>query len=407
MSSKLENWDHSPLGPSASERWLECPGSVLATKNKPDKSSIYAAEGTVAHMVTEWARDEDVFADKWLGEMIEFDGNFYEVTREMVDAVNGFIEYLNDFDGEMMVEERLHYDAWVPKGFGTADDIRAGEELCVISDFKYGKGVQVYAHENPQLKLYALGFWHDFGFMYPDLKKFQLNVYQPRIGHIDEFTITIEDLLAWANTVVKPGAELALSEGAPFKAGSWCQFCKIRTECKTRAKAVFDLAVGEFDDLDADTPVETADANHLSLEELGLMLPFLPAIKSFCTELEVRALSEIGKGNVVPHPKTGDYKIVEGRSNRKWMNIAPEGQEKDNDELIAAELRRRKKLKVGDIFTKKLKGPAAIEKIIGKKDPVMTDLVHKPPGKPKLAPGTDKRPAMTVDPETEFDDLDG
>jgi Protein of unknown function (DUF2800) len=35
--------------------------------------------------------------------------------------------------------------------------------------------------------------------------------------------------------VVRPGAKLALTPGAPIVAGPWCKFCKIKDTCKTRA----------------------------------------------------------------------------------------------------------------------------------------------------------------------------
>ena len=201
---------------------------------------------------------------------------------------------------------------------------------------------------------------------------------------------------------MKPTAEIVMQPGGAFKAGPWCQFCRGKLMCRTRAKSVFEAAVGDFEELDEETPVETIDHNLLTLEDLGLMLPFVPTIASFCSDLESRAISEIGKGNTVPHPVLGDFKMVEGRSNRKWRNIAEEGE--DNEEAIVKELRKRK-LKVAEIYSKKLKGPPAIEKIVGRKDPIMKDLVEKPPGKPKLVPGTDKRPALAFHGEEEFEEL--
>lgn len=412
-SFEIEEWDHSPLGPSASERWLECPGSVLLTKDMGDTSSEYAIEGTAAHTVTEWARNEGMPGSHYLGRIVNVklgqkgkngEDLFQkvEVDQAMADATDFFVEYVDQFEGDIFVEERLSYTAWVENGFGTSDDIRIGEKRCVVTDFKYGKGIQVFAENNSQLKLYALGVFHDLGYMY-DIEEFQLNICQPRLNHIDEWTISTVELLKWAEEVVRPGAEAATKAGATFKAGNWCQFCLAKHTCKTRAKSEFEKSVGDFEDLDENTLVEPRDTNVLSLAEIGLLLPFISAGKAFWEDLEKHALSEVAKGHIISHPDTGDYKLVAGRSNRIWKNVANDGETKD--EAIERKLRQNK-LKVADIFTKKLKGPAAIESILGKKHPLMLELVEKPPGKPKLVPGNDKRPALEVKAEEEFDDLD-
>ena len=46
--------DHARLSPSASHRWINCPGSVhLAEQCPPQGGSTYTAEGTEAHALAE------------------------------------------------------------------------------------------------------------------------------------------------------------------------------------------------------------------------------------------------------------------------------------------------------------------------------------------------------------------
>ena len=46
--------EHADIGPSALHRLLACPGSHRLSKSRPrGKTSIYAAEGTVAHEICE------------------------------------------------------------------------------------------------------------------------------------------------------------------------------------------------------------------------------------------------------------------------------------------------------------------------------------------------------------------
>ena len=47
---------HAKLSPSAAERWMTCPGSVVLSGGMPEDESKYASEGTRAH----------AFAERWL-----------------------------------------------------------------------------------------------------------------------------------------------------------------------------------------------------------------------------------------------------------------------------------------------------------------------------------------------------
>ena len=389
MNSELA---HSPLGPSASSRWLACPGSVLATKDLPDHSSSYAIEGTAAHILAEWARNDSAPASVYLGQDIPVhtdDGVVnIQVDQEMVNNIQEFLDYVNDFEGEAFYEVRVNFDAWVPGGFGAADDIRIRDGLCRVTDLKYGQGIKVYAEDNTQGLLYALGVFQEFGHLY-DIEEFEIVIHQPRLNHVDEWTISITDLLEWADNVAKPGAELALTAGAPFKAGKHCTFCKVRHTCKARAEQVLEKTIKDFDNLDELEGAELLDPTTLTNEQIGDILPMISALKSWCSDIEKKALSELGQGH-----KVSDWKLVAGRSSRSW---------KDTDAAEAA--LRGSKLKVAQIFTKKLVTPPQAEKLLGKKHPIIISQVHKSAGKPTLAPGSDKRKPLEINPEDEFEVL--
>lgn len=58
------------------------------------------------------------------------------------------------------VEEQLDFSDIVPEGFGTGDMSSLGKDeqgrgLLHICDYKNGKGVFIYVHENSQMMLYA------------------------------------------------------------------------------------------------------------------------------------------------------------------------------------------------------------------------------------------------------------
>jgi hypothetical protein len=376
---------HSPLGPSAAERWLNCPGSVLLTADLESPDSWYAAEGNAAHELSEWCRVQKVEASAFRGHVIKVGEFEFTVDQEMIDGVNSFVEYVDQWPGEPLYEVRVGYESYVPRGFGTLDDARLKDWLARITDLKYGTGIQVFA-DGPQLKLYALGLYHDYQHLY-NFKDFILTINQPRLDHIDEFELSLRDLLDWTHDVVVPTAKAAMQPGAPIVAGDHCRFCPARRVCKVRANFVAEAVFRNNDFQNLDNPSEL---QFLTNDDVAAILPKLSTIKSWCNDLESHALSEIAKG----HP-VGTWKLVEGRSNRVWR-----GDEQAIFDGLA--------LEVDDpdvLWEKKLFAPAKAEKLLGKKVDI-SDLIIKPPGSPKLAPGDDRRESLAIKAEEEFESLD-
>lgn len=388
---KIEDGLHSNLGPSSAERWLNCPGSVLATKDLPNTESLYAAEGTAAHTVSEWCRGLNVRASQFLGKSVQVGSHVIPVDQELVDSVQTFCDYVSEFDGDAWYEARVCYDQWVPGGFGTADDIRIKDGRCVITDFKHGKGVQVFAKDNSQLKMYALGVLQDWGWAY-DVQEFQINICQPRLDHIDTWVVSAADILEWADKTVGPTAKKALCGNAEFAAGSWCKFCKIKFNCAARDNWVLTQVVGEFEDLDAG--LAKAAAPLPCVTDVGFlprMLKVLAGIRAWCDDKEHYAVKMLQEGVEI-----GGWKLVEGRSQRAWGFPEETMVPTLHDAGLTDE----------QIFTKKLNGPAKIEKVLGKKNRLLATHVIKPTGKPKLAPPEDPRPALTLDKLADFKNLD-
>lgn len=226
---------HSDVGPSGFERIIECPGSHLAGKGVPGRTSKYAAEGTAAHEVSHWARRDRVQATTFLGQSLAVDGYVFKVNKAMALGVQQFIDWCAPVPGDPFYEIRVKYDNWVPGGFGTADDIRLADWLCTNTDLKYGTGHKVFAKKNPQLMLYSLGTYEKYKWAY-EFGEFVMRIAQPRLNHWDTWTMTLEELLEWTREVAVPAAERARRPGAPFKAGSWCTFCKLRDTCLVRAE---------------------------------------------------------------------------------------------------------------------------------------------------------------------------
>lgn len=407
--------EHSPLGPSAAERWINCPGSVALCKDIPDPGSDFALEGTAAHGLSEACRETNKPAQEFLGWTMRVETRAYEdgykdfpVTQEMVDAVQEFIDKVAEADGDDLCEERVHYGEYVPKGFGKLDAARLTQGLGVITDLKYGKGIQVYAKDHTQTKIYALATYLMYNWLY-NFKVFWLQIAQPRLDHMDTWPIKVEDLLKWAEEVLRPAAKRVADGDKTLKAGDWCTFCRVKLTCKTRAMSIMHEVVDEFENLDeAVAKTETLSVDSCrDISHVEKLLKCSARVIRFFKALKVFAMKELQQGNPV-----GDCKLVAGRSKR--VSAVPE------DQYIRRLLEFG--LPEGSAYKMEPISPPAAEKILGKdafapakeattRKPArdagpLHDLIRALPGKPTIAFGDDPRPALAQCDLSDFDSLD-
>lgn len=226
---------------------MHCPGSVLASRGVEGPQTEYAAEGVASHSLSEWAREQQLPVANWKGVTIQVGEFSFKVGKAMIDGVQTFVDACAREPGDPYYEVMVHYEPWVPGGFGTADDIRIADGLCTVTDLKFGRGVKVFAKDNAQLKLYALGAFLTYGWMY-EFDKFVLKINQPRLHHFEEFRLSLGELMQWAYDEVRPAAKLALTPQAPLRAGNWCKFCKIKEGCPVRAKWKIMQSTGSADE---------------------------------------------------------------------------------------------------------------------------------------------------------------
>lgn len=159
---------HARFSPSASKRWLACPGSlVLNADRKDDGPSPYADKGTAMHAVAAWCLTEHFRASKRIGEQIPVhkdheEPRYVEFTDDMAAQVQEYVDWLRAFaiGKVLMVEQQVDFSEIVgqPEQFGTADGIvvdRETGELTIV-DLKTGFR-PVDPENNTQLMTYALG----------------------------------------------------------------------------------------------------------------------------------------------------------------------------------------------------------------------------------------------------------
>lgn len=396
--------EHSPWGPSSSKRGINCSGSVKASQGAPGDESVYAAEGTAAHYLSELGRKNNLPCIDWLGHVFKVGEYEFTVDEEMADSAQAFNDWCAESPGTPLTEQRINYSNHFPpeaiaefgEAFGTLDDARLCDDIVAIKDFKHGKGVQEWAKDNSQLKFQALGVLEDFGYLY-DIKGFNLGICQPRLSHYDTWDISTEELLRWAGDTIPGWAQRAM-EGTQFAAGDWCQFCRIRRKCAVRANSNVQLMLAheEFEDLDQLETHALRAQNRLQFitnEQIAKIVPALDAFTKWIKDVKVRAVM----GLMNKEAGYESLKLVAGRSNRKVI-----------DEAKFAE--KLSTLKVDPYAPRKVISVAVAEAALGKKEFdrrfKKDEDWTKPPGKPKLVTADDKRPAITNANLNDFDNLD-
>lgn len=156
---------HARFSPSASKRWLACPGSMVFNADRKDEPSTYADNGTAMHAVAAWCLTEHFRASKRVGDQIPVhkDGSeprFVEFTDDMDTTVQEYVDWLRNFaiGKTLLVEQQVDFSGIVGQleQFGTADAIVVGDGELTIVDLKTGFR-PVDATNNTQLMTYALG----------------------------------------------------------------------------------------------------------------------------------------------------------------------------------------------------------------------------------------------------------
>lgn len=368
---------HALLSASGASRWLNCPPSPRLEELFPDETSSFAEEGTLAHELCEIHLRHAVGlltlkeAEK-ATKKIEKHELFNPEMFDHVDTYTDFVlEELTEArkktpDARLLIEERIDLTELIQDGFGTGDAGIIADGVLHVIDLKYGKGVKVNATNNSQLKLYGWGMLRAYMLLY-DIHTVRLSIVQPRLDHIDTWDVTVDDLLNWAEDVVRPAAELAYSGEGEMKAGDWCRWCKAKARCRTLAEASLEAAKLDF-----------TDTRLVDDDELITIYHQLDRITGWAQSLSDYVLSEALAGKEWP-----GLKLVEGRSVRTWSN--PEE---------AAKLLLSKGFGQDEVINSKIKGIGDIEKLVGKKafPDLLGAYVIKPQGKPTLAPLDDKRP---------------
>ena len=379
---------HSHLGASSSYRWMACPGSVALSKDVPRKDTVFSKEGTAAHKLGEIAYEAGMHPSNWLGEKIEG----VEVTHNMVDAVAIYVDYLRDLailDNDLRLEHKFDLSKLNPPApmFGTSDCTCYVplEFKLIVADYKHGAGVAVEVENNSQLMYYALGAMLELG-KQKKVEEIEMVIIQPRAQHRDgpirKWSCTRQDILKFAGDLIA-AAQKTMQPEADLHAGKHCRFCPAQPRCPALHHETKEIAKLEFAE-----SAPLVDPRLLSAEQVSYILERADLIEDWVRSIRVHVQSELEAGKNIP-----GWKLVQKRALRAW-----------NDPKEVKMWATEHGLQDEELYDYKMKSPAALEKIVGKKD-LPKELYSAVSSGYTLAPASDPRTAITNVAADEFSAL--
>ena len=386
-----------------------------------DESSEAAMWGTAAHLISSLCLEQGIEPAVFHGRTVVFqprparemfedelqghetvihrivpDDEMIECCTRYVDFVRALVESLGAY---LMVEQRVRI-SWITGehgATGTSDCVIVTKDELIIVDLKGGMGqvdafrvlpaevdvitgavadVPVY-EPNSQMAMYAGGALHDFAWMGP-FKRVRMIIVQPRLHHVSDFDMSVEDLLTYLKTL-SVAAERTRTNPVHVP-GDHCHFCKAKANCKALQQYVFDTVIGDFDDLAVAQPRTVCDP------ELGVIYERLDIIETWCEAIRARVRAELTAGRRVIGANE-PYKLVEGKlAARRWENQA-----------------RAEKLAVvflgENAHTRKFKSPTQLEELLKKKHPQQWQVISQHVAEqgrtqPVIVPASNPKPAL-------------
>jgi len=368
---------HSKLGASGASRWLACPASVRHLQENPKPGGLAASDGTKTHELSEMLL-RSIFdkSGETLPSTVEPDR-----MERIKSYVNFCVELSTDLESrfgseevEHAIEARFHMEELHPLFYGTNDFALwvDWEELHVI-DLKDGYGA-VSAEENAQLMFYAAGIIRKYNLQ---VDRIFVHIYQPKLDNphsVDE--LRMRDITEFERKLVD-GAERALAANPEYVPGDkQCQWCNTAV-CPARQEHLQEkagLAFPEDDELTMDLP----PVGEYTTDRLLHLQKFEGAFKQLFSDIHEELFIRAQKGEEIP-----DRKLVKKLGNTTW---------KDPDHV--ATLAEEWGVDQEEMFTKKLKSPTQMKKLV--KDKKLVDQEsYRPDNGVALVSSSSKGVAIT------------
>jgi hypothetical protein len=381
-------------------------------------SSVYADDGSASHELHAMTLASGKDCIDFLGMKISINGREYVFDEERCTRMQGCVDDVRRraIGGHLFVEQWIDLSDYLGKDQGGTTDVAIAlpaKRMGIVSDLKDGSGEKVYAsyvvvpatetteeirEPNPQLGLYALGLLKDLE-LFGEIDSMLLVINQPKLNHIDEFPISVEDLKAFgkkAAAAAKIAGEMvgcdpqSLTVAGHLNPGvKQCRWCRAQAEaCLARLQFVQNAAKADFETI---ASVDVTGLVPRDTNKLSAIYQAVPFIEQFCTLVKSQLQKLVADGEKVIGPDGQPYKYVEGKEGtRKWED------EKAAEAALLGVLSREKVYTEPKVIT----APAAA-KLLDKKatkelwKDQFEPLIVRPRTQPVLTIGTDPRPAFS------------
>lgn len=350
--------------PSAAGSWSKCVGyaalsASLGAIPTDEADNEVREDGTACH----WLAAE-IFEGR-LAIVGSFAPNGRELTQEMFDAAEDYVDYLRSLPFTVDVEKSLPVSSFIPGCCdGTPDAIGYHiEELLVdVHDLKFGfRPVEVW--ENLQLLIYAYTkamMLRSRGFPVENLR---LTIHQPRIPHPEGTVRSWRTTLAEVEPIIAMLKQRAMENYGPdpqCTPGDHCRDCEAARGCRalqTSAGHAMEVSYSA-------TPFELTTGE--LAYELANLLVAQKRLEARITGLTVEAEHAMRSGRMVP-----GFAMEPAATRYRW-----------NDDFKPRVLAICQLFNVEATEEPKLKSPSKLSKLLPKG--TLAPYMEKPLGERKL-----------------------
>lgn len=212
-----------------SDGWIKCPHfhriksleAAFSDYNQTRQMAMYRVRTTLFNSKDQkpnmWRDDEkDACAALYEGYVLQEVARMGKSGRRVVKLCNDRISFSNyiGVSGEGLVDVVLDNDITL-------------QVIC----FSYNNSRQLGVENNVRMRCLALSGLQKFTDSFS--RNIVLTMVQPRARYIDRRRCDSDDLVDWAEAVLRPAAQLAAAGKGPRKAGEHCRSCKERESCET------------------------------------------------------------------------------------------------------------------------------------------------------------------------------
>jgi hypothetical protein len=383
---------HADWSASATERnWL-CPGNIaLALDVIKAPESKAAAWGTACHELSERVLQGGTVES---GDVFETERHIFYADQEMIGVAGVYTGYikqrLNEGYSVYAIEQKFDLTS-LGLGMdaaGTCDCILynpTSEDLEVV-DLKTGKGHVVEAKGNPQERFYGLGALLQMDLDPTPVETVTTTIVQPRAQHRDGIirseTLPLAVLMDWVidlDAKIRTAAAAIKLYGAArdntVAMDTWvdtylnpgevqCTFCPAAGACPALRRNAMAVSGAWYDD--SGVHYKSNQFTQNSVEAVEADLDMFETLEAWIRERRALAHEMAVQGYAFDH-----WTLVERIGNRAYTVPT---------EQVPAAIRAIIPITDEQLYDKKVKSPAGLERSIGKATvrDFLADLIHRP-----------------------------